>query len=136
MSDSPLPTMPTNQQGQQYSQKNPGNSFGNNHKASGSTNTQTSNATGAKFFAMPGSPQGGRGLPYVTPPHSCLMSESFTGTNVSGDFGNSLTQSPFCQNGTLAFLTTDRISLPFAWRKTPFTFTQHSRSNNRQILTC
>ena len=83
MSNLPPPTTPTNQQGQQHSQTNPGNSVGSNHQANGLTNTQNSTATGASFFAMPGSPQGGRGFPYVTPLPSCLMPESFTGT---GDF--------------------------------------------------
>ena len=40
MSNSPPPTTPTNQQGQQNSQTNPGNSAGTNHQASGSRNTQ------------------------------------------------------------------------------------------------
>ena len=78
-SNSPPPTTPTNQQGQKHSQTNPGNFVGSNHQASGLTNTQNSSATGANFFAMPGSPQGG--FPYVTPLPSCLMPESFTGTS-------------------------------------------------------
>ena len=86
MSNSPPPTTPTNQQGQQHSQTNPGNSVGSNHQASGLTNTQNSTATGTNFFAMPGSPQGGRGFPYVTPLPSCLMPESFTGTRDFEDY--------------------------------------------------
>ena len=81
MSNSPPPTTPTNQQGQHHSQTNPGNSVGSNHQASELTNTQNSTTTGANFFAMPGSPQEGRGFPYVTPLPSCLMPESFTGTS-------------------------------------------------------
>ena len=86
MSNSPPPTTPTNQQGQQHFQTNPGNSAETGHQASGSTNTQTSNATGANLFAMPGSPQGRRGLPYVTPLPSCLMPESSTGTSDFEDY--------------------------------------------------
>ena len=86
MSNSPPPTTRTNQQGQQHSQRNPGNSVGSNHQASGLTNTQNSTATGANFFAMPGSPQGGRGFPHVTPLPSCLMLESFTGTTDFEDY--------------------------------------------------
>ena len=81
MSNSPLPTTPTNQQGQQHSQTNPGKSVASNHQVSGLANTQNSIATGANFFAMPGSSQGRRGFPYVTPLPSCLMPESFTGTS-------------------------------------------------------
>ena len=70
MSNSPPRTIPTNQQGQQHYQTNLGNSAGTSHQVSGSTNTENSNATGAFFFAMPGSPQGERGFRYVTPLHS------------------------------------------------------------------
>ena len=35
---------------------------------------------------MPGSTQGGRGFPYVTPLQSCLMPESFTGTSDFEDY--------------------------------------------------
>ena len=64
-------------------------SLGTNHKASGSKDIQTSNASGANYFAMPDSTQEGRGFPYVTPLPSCLIPESFIGTN---DFGKHLQQ--------------------------------------------
>ena len=86
MSNSPPPTTSTNKQGQQHYQTTPGNSAGTNHQASGSTNTQNSNATGAQFFAMLGSPQGGRGFLSVVPLPSCLMPESFTGTSDFEDY--------------------------------------------------
>ena len=86
MPNSPPPTTPTNQNGQQHSQTNPGKSVGSNHQASGLLNTQNSTATGANFFAMPGSPQGGRGVPYVTPLPSCLMPQSFMGTSHFEDY--------------------------------------------------
>ena len=86
MSNSPPPTTSTNKQGQQLYQTNPGNSAGTNHQVSASTNTQNSNATGAQFFGILGSPQGGRDFLSVVPLPSCLMLESFTGTSDFEDY--------------------------------------------------
>ena len=102
MSNTP-PTSPLNvPQGQQNSQSNNGSANGRSN-ASG-----PSNMSGANFFAMPGTPQGGRGFPLATPLPSCLLPESFTGI---GDFEDYLQQF-----NTAAFLsgwhTTDRDNRP------------------------
>ena len=86
MSNSPPPTDPTNQKGQQLYQTNLCNSAGTKHQSSASTNMKNSNAMGANFFAMLGSPQGGRGFPYVTPLSWCLIPEYFTGTSGFEDY--------------------------------------------------